>query len=361
MRLSLRLSLRMAAWLGLSFACAACVPNPYYDPYKPHHLKHGFRNVHVTERMKKRGLMYWLLHELTTEDEPFSPPTAAPDMERILRPDPDVAQLTWIGHSTFLIQYRGINVLTDPMFSKRASPFPFLGPKRLAPPAVALRDLPPIDIVLVSHNHYDHLDSATVRALGNGPKYYVPLGLKGWFATRGVTNVTEQDWQDTDKPVLRNGTSACVTFLPAQHFSRRAPWDGNRTLWGSWTVKIGDLRFFFAGDTGYMPEFPAVGARCGKADVALVPIGAYEPRSVLKNVHVTPEEAVRTAQDMGAERLLPMHWATFRLTTEPMEAPLRRFRAAATLAGYAETDAPGLRIGDTYRFVPSKKAPGCKR
>ncbi|MET0155137.1 MAG: MBL fold metallo-hydrolase [Rickettsiales bacterium] len=332
--------------------------NPYYDPYKTHHTPTGFRNVHVAERVKKRGLMYWAAHELFTPEEPFAPVTVPVDMTRIMRPDPHLAQATWIGHATFLLQYAGVNVLTDPVFSDRASPLSFLGPKRKVPPAIALKDLPPIDYVLISHNHYDHLDAKSVEGLRDAV-FYVPLGLKHWVRKHGVKEAHEMDWYDTDKTMYGAADPSCVTFLPAQHFSRRMPWDGNKSLWGSWTARIGDFRFFFGGDTGYMPEFAGVGARVGEVDLALVPVGAYEPREVLAGIHATPEEAVKIAKDVGAKRVLPMHWSTFRLTIEPMAEPGARFRKAVDKAGYDAATAPVLRIGETYAFTPEKKPPGC--
>jgi len=334
------------------------ITNPYYDPYKAHHTPSGFRNVHVAERVKKRGLMYWAAHELFTRDERFVPEAVPVDMERILRPDPHVAQATWIGHATFLLQYNGVNVLTDPVFSHRASPIPFLGPDRKVEAAIALKDLPKIDYVLVSHNHYDHLDAASVRGLRDAV-FYVPLGLKKWVEKRGVKKAFEMDWYDTDKTAYGDASPSCVTFLPAQHFSRRSLWDGNKSLWGSWTARIGDFRFFFGGDTAYMPEFAGVGARVGEVDLALVPVGAYEPREILKTVHATPEEAVKIGLHVGAKRILPMHWSTFRLTSEPMAEPGKRFRAEAERLGYDSATAPVVRIGETYAFVPSPKPNSC--
>ena len=332
--------------------------NPYYNPYKNHHTPDGFRNVHVAERVKKRGLMYWAIHELLTPDERFVPEAVPADMDLIHHPDPDVAQTTWIGHATFLLQYNGVNVLTDPIFSDRASPISFLGPKRKIDAAVELDALPPIDYVLISHNHYDHLDKPSVKALKDSV-FYAPLGLKKWLKKRGVKTVHEMDWYDTDKTPFGDAHPSCITFLPGQHFSRRRIWDGNASLWGSWTARIGDFRFYFAGDTAYMPEFADVGARVGEVDLALVPVGAYEPREILKTVHATPEEAVKIGLHVGAKRILPMHWSTFRLTSEPMAEPGERFRVAAEKAGYNSATAPTLRIGETYSFAPHEKPDTC--
>ncbi|MEP6691366.1 MAG: MBL fold metallo-hydrolase [Gemmatimonadaceae bacterium] len=252
----------------------------------------------------------------------------------------DALSVTWVGHSTFLIQAGGINILTDPMWSERASPVQFTGPKRFMPPGIALDALPPIDLVLLSHNHYDHLDDATVRSIARGhagARWVTPLGLAAWVRARGARDVTELDWwQET------LAGDATVTGVPAQHFSARTPWDRGKTLWCGYAVRVGERRLYVAGDTAFFPEFRAIGERYGPFDIACIPIGAYDPRWFMRSVHMDAEEAVRAyielcAPHSGARTaMVPMHWGTFKLTDEPLAEPPQRAVAAWRAAGLRE-------------------------
>lgn len=245
---------------------------------------------------------------------------------------------TWVGHATVLLQVGGVNVLTDPMWSRRASPVSWAGPSRLAPPAFPLAALPPIDVVLISHNHYDHLDRETVRALAAvhpSAQWFAPLGVAPLLRRWRVRDVRELDWWDADEA----GT-ALVSCVPARHFSGRAPWDRARTLWSGWVIAAGGWRVFFAGDTAYHPEFARIAERHGPFDLVLLPVGAYEPRWFMGSVHMNPEDALRAYRDLcaahpDAERppMLPIHWGTFRLTDEPVREPPERTRALWTAAG----------------------------
>lgn len=245
---------------------------------------------------------------------------------------------TWLGHATTLLQLGGLNVLTDPMWSRRASPVSWAGPVRLVPPPVPLDALPPIDVVLLSHNHYDHLDRWTVRqlALRNpGIAWFVPLGLAVKLRAWGARDVRELDWWGTD-----HAGDAAVACVPARHFSARTPWDRAKTLWAGWTIAAHGWRVFFAGDTAYHPEFGAIAARHGAFDLVLLPVGAYEPRWFMGSVHMNPEDALAAYADLGAAHpgvrppdLLPIHWGTFRLTDEPVGEPPVRLRARWTDAG----------------------------
>jgi L-ascorbate metabolism protein UlaG (beta-lactamase superfamily) len=198
--------------------------------------------------------------------------------------------MTWIGHATALLQINGVNVITDPMFSERASPFTFAGPKRRVPPGLALDELPHIDVVLISHSHYDHLDTASVEALnaqpGGPPLFLVPLGIKDWLAKKGITNAQELDWGDETSV-----TGLDFWFVPATHWSARSLTDRNETLWGGWVVKTPagaahPFSVYFAGDTGYSNDFKRIGAAFGCVDLALIPVGAYEPRWFMGPQHV---------------------------------------------------------------------------
>ena len=256
--------------------------------------------------------------------------------------------LTWVGHATFLLQVEGLNVLTDPVFSRRVSPFRFVGPERLAPLGLTLQELPPIDLVLLSHNHYDHLDEAAVKTLARDHDkliFVVPLGVKKWFTSRGIRSVVELDWWQSAEV-----GAAKVTALPAQHFSGRGPFDRNATLWCSLLLEIGDRKIYFAGDTGYSRDFADIGAAHPDIDLALLPIGAYEPNWFMRSVHVNPEEAVRIFQDLGAAQAVAMHWGTFRLTLEPLDEPPQRLVAALTAQGIAPERFKVMRHGETCRM-----------
>jgi N-acyl-phosphatidylethanolamine-hydrolysing phospholipase D len=280
-------------------------------------------------------------------------PRAEPAPDRP-RAGADALTLTWIGHSTFLIQIGGRNVLTDPVWGDRASPVPYAGPRRVMPPALPLPALPPIDVVLQSHDHYDHLDRDTVRALARGfpeAAWVVPLGLDRWLARQGVRHAHALDWWESR--AVGPLTLGCV---PAQHFSGRGP-RRNRTLWCGWTIAApdGGPAAYFVGDTGWFPEFGAVAERRGPFDALLIPIGAYDPRWFMRPAHLDPEEAVGVYRELAAaqpgRRLLmtAMHWGTFKLTEEPLGEPPVRARQAWEAAGLPPSHLWIPRHGETRR------------
>ncbi len=259
-------------------------------------------------------------------------------------------QVTWLGHSTVLVQYRGVNLLTDPMFSERCSPVPFLGPKRTAPPPLSLEELPPPHFVLISHDHYDHLDVATVRALGDQPLWLVPLGISEWLRKAGISadRIVELDWWQESRH--RQGIAQVVaTATPAQHWGGRMLMDRNQRLWSSWHVRIDDFTLWFGGDTGYDASlFQTIGRRLASPDLALIPIGAYLPRQFMRAMHVDPADAVKIFQDVGASRAIGIHWGTFQLSAEPIDAPPRDL-AAASMAAELPVDAfRTLALGETW-------------
>ena len=226
---------------------------------------------------------------------------------------------SWIGHSSFIINNFDLNIITDPIFSERASPFSFFGPKRLIPPAIDYEDLPNIDVIVISHNHYDHLDKKTIKNLNKiNPDiiYLVPLKLKKWFEGLGTKNVYELNWWEEKK--IKNTT---FTFVPVQHWSRRGLFDKNKTLWGGWWIENDNIKLVHLGDTGYTNDFIEINKRLGSPDLAFIPIGAYAPRWIMKESHMNPEEAIKTAFDLDAKKSIGMHWGTFILTTEPTEEP----------------------------------------
>jgi N-acyl-phosphatidylethanolamine-hydrolysing phospholipase D len=309
----------------------------------PHHRPDGgFRNPWPGERSHQfREFLRWRRERRA---RPVAPPrpgawsaltTSAFDVPRT---DSGTLTATWVGHATVLLQVGALNVLTDPMWSRRASPVSWAGPSRLVPTPFPLSALPPIDVVLVSHNHYDHMDRPSVLALAaahQSAQWFAPLGVAALLCRWGVRDVRELDWWGTGQT-----GAALVSCVPARHFSGRTPWDRARTLWSGWTIAANGWRVFFAGDTAYHPEFTRIAERDGPFDLVLLPVGAYEPRWFMGGVHMNPEDALRAYRDLcaahpDAERppMLPIHWGTFRLTDEPMREPPELIRKLWAVAG----------------------------
>jgi N-acyl-phosphatidylethanolamine-hydrolysing phospholipase D len=232
----------------------------------------------------------------------------------------------WIGHSTFLIKKNGVTILTDPIFSNRASPLRNIGPKRLIPPAIPLDELPSIDIVTVSHNHYDHLDIRSLKKLSkNNPKaiFLVPAGDEKLLKRKKIKNVYDFDWW---KSIEHKGFE--ITFTPVQHWSKRSLFDRNKSLWGGWFFKHKDYSLYHAGDTGYSKDFIDTKIKLGSPKYAFIPIGAYDPEWFMAESHVNPEDAVQIMLDLEAEKSFGMHWATFVLTDEDTIEPKIRLEKA---------------------------------
>ncbi len=225
----------------------------------------------------------------------------------------------WIGHSTFLINNGNLTILTDPIFSNRASPLTFAGPKRLIKPVVKIKDLPKVDVITISHNHYDHLDINSLRKIQKkfpNVKILVPKGDLKLLKNYNLNNGHEFLWWEE---ITINNTN--FTFTPAQHWSARGLRDRNKSLWGSWFIKNGDRNIFHAGDTGYSKDFIEIRNKLGEVDFAMIPIGAYDPQWFMSYSHVNPEEALNIAKDLNAKKSIGMHWGTFILTDEPVLEP----------------------------------------
>jgi N-acyl-phosphatidylethanolamine-hydrolysing phospholipase D len=361
----LRLSL---ALLTLLSGCTTV--NAQYNPAKPHHTAEGFKNNYLDSVSKSgRDFMRWQVERLQA-GLPKPPQTPTPVVTADLafihanaKPAAMQPAITWVGHASMLVQASGLNVLTDPVFSGRASPVQLVGPKRAQPPGLTIAQLPPIDVVLISHNHYDHLDKDSVQALAERAQgatlFIVPLGVKAWFESLGIINVKELDWWDSVSV-----KEVEFHFTPVQHWSARGMGDRSQTLWGGWAVLGADFHWYFSGDTGYSQDFsdtqkhfatrqsPAQG---GGFDIALIAVGAYEPRWFMKEQHVNPAEAVQIHQDLKAKRSVGVHWGTFELTDEPLDQPPKDLAAARLAAGVQEEDFFLLAIGET-RKLPVRAA-----
>lgn len=311
---------------------------------KSHHAMAAFQNpvLQKTPGFRDFAKLTWQM--MTQKGKTVVFPLAKTDIA-FLRDNRTQSTLTWIGHATFLLQNEGINVLTDPHLTSRASPLPF-GFRRFTPPALDSADLPAIDIVIISHNHYDHLDKRTIHNLrriqGDSIRWYVPLGLKRWFKKLGVDNVHEMDWWDKASWKQLN-----LHAVPARHFSGRGPFDRNQTLWAGWVIEFPWFKFYFVGDTGYSEDFKTIGRRLGPMDLSAIPIGAYDPRWFMSPIHVDPEQAVMIHQDVQSRYSVGMHWGTFKLTLESMDEPPKRLRERLGKEGIPEESFFVLKHGET--------------
>jgi N-acyl-phosphatidylethanolamine-hydrolysing phospholipase D len=263
--------------------------------------------------------------------------------------------VTWLGHVSMLLQVAGLNILIDPTLADFAGPYGRFGSPRRVPAPLTPAQLPPVDVVLISHNHYDHLCDATITQLmaaGHRPRFFIPLGLKAWFDAHGVTEVNEMDWWETHKL----NSALQLHFTPAQHWSRRTPWDTNASLWGGFMLEwrregFDPWRFMFPGDTGYSADFKTVRERIGAVDFLALPIGAYLPRAFMKKMHINPEDAVQLMLDLQAKQAMGVHWGTFMMTQEAFDQPSRDLALALKERSLPQDAVWLLRHGET-RAIP---------
>lgn len=327
-----RRACRLLAVLMLALHLAACTmfSAPRYRGPKSDHFD-GERFVNQGG-VRPHGFGAFLRWTLGRTPRPWrawtDAPPGPPPPERV---GPGELRVTFVNHATVLVQLDGVNVLTDPVWSERVSPVAFAGPKRVRPPGIRFEDLPPIDAVVISHNHYDHMDLPTLRRLGRSfaPRFVAGLGNARFLQANGIANAGDLDWWQSVQ--LRNGVR--ITAVPAQHFSNRGMTDSDATLWAGFVIEGSAGYVYFAGDTGYGPHFEQIRARFGPPRLALLPIGAFAPEWFMSPVHISPAEAVQAHRVLGAGRSVAIHFGTFRLSDEGQDEPVERLHEAIAEAG----------------------------
>ena len=319
--------------------------NPWYDPALSHHTPDGFCNP--TAVAHQPGDVKRWRQERKAAGLPRPPATGYDAFIQAWWQKAEISPgddgLWWLGHASVLLRMQGKYLLTDPVFSRRASPLRFIGPQRRTPPALSLDDIPALDAILISHNHYDHLDRWTIRALLRRfpeVKLFVPLGLGDTLRRFGARFVTELDWwQQASLDDLH------LTAVPAQHWSMRTPWDRNRSLWCGWVIESRELRFWFPGDTGYSTELLQIPQRLGKIDALALPVGAYAPRWFMSINHMDPQSAVSLWQQLGSPLAFPIHWGVFELADESLDEPVQELQRALSEAEQENDNFRILKIG----------------
>jgi L-ascorbate metabolism protein UlaG (beta-lactamase superfamily) len=325
--MSLLLRLLVVNTILFSSSCVSYQPQNY-DHYQ--NIK-TYKNTSGDNGPDLLQVILWRLKRIWYEnDYTINYSVIQPDVDFLHNNDTEPT-VTWLGHSTLLLQLGKMNILTDPNLSDTASPVSWAGPERVVPPALSLEQLPSIDYIFISHNHYDHLDKTSIKYISEHlgrkskkPHFFVPLGLKDWFTEQGVENVTEMDWWETV-----NHGDWIINATPVHHHSGRGLFDKNKTLWTGWSIQYKKFKFFFAGDTAYSRDFKDIGEKLGPFDLAAIPIGGYSPRELMKSAHASPEEALQIHLDIGAKRSIGIHWGTFSgLTDEPLDEPPKRLKQA---------------------------------
>jgi len=320
-------------WIAVSFISIVAIINlfgyyisgPAYKGEKSDHFNgRTFVNQNGAKAKEFKDVFKWWAHRDQGEWNKVDSLKNYPEVKQ--RMENDALVVTYINHSTFLIQVGPYNILTDPIWSDRTSPVQFAGPRRMSPPGLNFDDLPPIDFVLISHNHYDHLDVKTVEMLEQrfSPQFYVPLGVSRFLHDLGIKNSTDMDWWDE----LKINTEVEIACVPAQHFSGRGMFDRDKTLWAGFVIKYKNKQLYFAGDSGYGSFFKKIGNKYGPFELSFIPIGAYKPGWFMSPIHISPGEAVDVHFDVRSKKSIAMHFGTFPLADDGRMAPVEDLNRA---------------------------------
>ena len=320
--------------------------NPYYQGPKSDHF--DGKEFFAPEKIERKNWLAVARWRATAKREKWPEWVDIKKDTPPARVEGDELRISFVNHATVLLQTKGLNILTDPIWSYRCSPLSFMGPKRVNAPGIGWDDLPKIDLVLISHSHYDHLDLPTIRRLvkRDNPQFIVPLGVDRIIhRNHPAAMITTLDWKE--HTVLHGLT---IHAEPTQHWSARSFWDANETLWASYIIDTGKKKFYFGGDTGYASGkiFKDIGKTYGKIDFAMLGIGAYEPRWFMKQSHIAPFEAVQIFQDIQATHAMPIHFGTFQLSDEGHDHPTRDLAAALQEAGISDERFKTLQPGQVW-------------
>lgn len=340
--------LRIVSRLTLVSLLSGCSSMAYQK--SDHFDGERFHNPGTSGNKSMLQVLKWKMTSTVTPWPATLENTSKPDVANQLK-EGEIST-TFINHASHLIQLKGVNIITDPVFSERASPFTWIGPKRVRRPGIELKDLPKIDVVLISHNHYDHMDEESIRELSKkfDPTFIVPLGNERLIKEMGAQKIIELDWWQSVELPEKNA----LTLVPAQHWSRRTMFDTNKALWGGFVVKAADQRqIYFAGDTGYGSLFKDIKNKMGAMDFTILPIGAYEPRWFMKEQHMNPEEAVQAHLDLESKFTLGTHFGTFQLTDEGIDEPVKALAEALKKMQVDAARFVAPNVGETH-FMPSK-------
>lgn len=335
-------------FLGLLITLPACSSSPYQK--SDHFDGEKFFNPGVQVNKGLLQVLKWQWQGGKKDWPEWIPNQVKPQLD--LKISNQEASLTYVNHATHLIQLPGMTILTDPIFSKRASPFSWAGPKRHRDPGLSIEQLPQVDLVLISHNHYDHMDLPSIQEIAKrfNPTFLVPLGNKKIIEKAGAQKVIELDWWQH----MEIGNGGKVHVVPVQHWSARTPFDTNECLWSGFVIQANGLNLYFGGDTGYGPHFVETKKRLGIMDVSILPIGAYEPRWFMKEQHMNPEEAIQAHLDLESQFSIGTHFGTFQLTNEGVDDPVLELKNGLKKAGISETVFISPQNGETS-FYGKKK------
>ncbi len=325
--------------------------NPWYDASLAHHTPEGFRNPE--EELRQPGDLQRWRRERKAANLPRPPQAGYPAFIDSWCQSADLSgnddRVWWLGHAAILLRLNQRYILIDPVLSSRASPLPFAGPERKTPAPLSVTQLPHLDFVLISHNHYDHLDRPTVKRIARrfpAAQFIVPLGMGGWCRKRGVGHVTELDWWQSIEVL-----GLTFTAVPARHWSMRTFWDRNRSLWCGWVVRNITLNFWFSGDSGYSDNLLEIANRLGPFNLAALPIGAYAPKWFMQGQHMDPDQAVHLWQSIGRPLTLPIHWGVFELADDPLDEPPAALEIARQAAGESSQGFIPWRIGESRSLL----------